>query len=77
MANTIIRAPQRQRFLVIDQRTVEDTGLSWAARGMLAYLLSRPDAPPKAWCLLADSLEHGGGGPLEVDLADRRCKAAP
>ena len=43
MANTIIRAPQRQRFLVIDQRTVEDTGLSWAARGMLAYLLSRPD----------------------------------
>ncbi len=43
MPNTIIRAPQRQRFLVIDQRTVEDTGLSWAARGMLAYLLSRPD----------------------------------
>ena len=43
MANSIIRASQRQRFLVIDQRTVEDTSLSWAARGMLAYLLSRPD----------------------------------
>ena len=41
------------------------------------YLLSRPDAPPKAWCLLADSLEHGGGGAHELDLADRRCKAAP
>jgi len=43
MANTIIRSPQRQQFLIIDQRTVQDTGLSWAARGMLAYLLSRPD----------------------------------
>lgn len=43
MANTIIRAPRRHRFLVIDQRIIDDTRLSWAARGMLAYLLSRPD----------------------------------
>ena len=43
MANTIIRAPRRNRYLVIDQRIVDDTRLSWAARGMLAYLLSRPD----------------------------------
>lgn len=43
MANTIIRAPRRNRYLVLDQRIVDDTRLSWAARGMLAYLLSRPD----------------------------------
>ncbi len=43
MANTIIRAPRRNRYLVIDQRIVDDTRLSWAARGMLVYLLSRPD----------------------------------
>lgn len=43
MANTIIRAPRRNRYLIIDQRIVDDTRLSWAARGMLAYLLSRPD----------------------------------
>ena len=42
MANTIIRAPRRTHFLVIDQRIVDDGRLSWAARGMLAYLLSRP-----------------------------------
>mgnify|MGYP003498229383 FL=1 len=43
MANTIIRAPRRNRYLIIDQRIIDDTRLSWAARGMLAYLLSRPD----------------------------------
>jgi hypothetical protein len=43
VANTIIRAPRRNRYLVLDQRIIDDTRLSWAARGMLAYLLSRPD----------------------------------
>lgn len=43
MAKTIVRAPRRDRFLVIDQCIIDDTRLSWAARGMLAYLLSRPD----------------------------------
>lgn len=43
MANTIIRAPRRNRYLIIDQRIIDDARLSWAARGMLAYLLSRPD----------------------------------
>ena len=30
-------------FLVIDRRSVEDDRLSWAARGVLAYLLAKPD----------------------------------
>ena len=43
MTNTIIRAQRRHRFVIVDQRAVEDSRLSWAARGLLAYLLSRPD----------------------------------
>jgi len=43
MSNTIIRAPRRDRFLIIDQRAIEDERLSWAARGLLGYLLSKPD----------------------------------
>ena len=43
MSNTIIRAPRRHRFVTIDQSAVEDSRLSWAARGLLGYLLSRPD----------------------------------
>ncbi len=43
VGHTIIRARRRQRFLIIDQRAFEDIRLSWAARGLLGYLLSRPD----------------------------------
>ena len=43
MSNTIIRARRRHRFVIIDQTAIEDTRLSWAARGLLGYLLSRPD----------------------------------
>ncbi len=30
-------------FVVIDRRTLEDERLSWAARGVIGYLLSKPD----------------------------------
>jgi len=43
MTQTIRRAPRRRQFVVIEQRAVEDGRLSWAARGLLAHLLSRPD----------------------------------
>ena len=43
IGNTINRARRRYRFLIIGQRAVEDARLSWAARGLLGYLLSRPD----------------------------------
>jgi len=56
MSNTIIRAPRRQRFVVIDQRAVEDNRLSWAARGLLCYLLSRPDD----WKVLVNDLRKRG-----------------
>ena len=41
---TIRRAPDDERgsYTVIDNRTVQDSKLSWEARGMLAFLLSKP-----------------------------------
>jgi hypothetical protein len=56
MSNTIIRARRRHRFVILDQRAVEDTRLSWAARGLLAYLLSRPDD----WRVLINDLRKRG-----------------
>ncbi len=56
MSNTVIRAPRRHRFVVIDQRAVEDNRLSWAARGLLCYLLSRPDD----WKVLVNDLRKRG-----------------
>jgi hypothetical protein len=43
MSTTIIRTQRRAQFVLLSQRAVEDSRLSWAARGLLAYLLSRPD----------------------------------
>ena len=56
MSNTIIRAPRRHRFVVMDQSAVEDDRLSWAARGLLCYLLSRPDD----WKVLVNDLRKRG-----------------
>ena len=56
MSNTIIRAPRRHRFVIMDQRAVEDDRLSWAARGLLCYLLSRPDD----WKVMVNDLRKRG-----------------
>lgn len=56
MTRTIIRAARRHRFTVLNTRANEDTRLSWAARGVLAYLLSRPDD----WRVLATDLQRRG-----------------
>jgi hypothetical protein len=56
MSNTIIRAPRRDRFVIIDQHAIEDGRLSWAARGLLGYLLSRPDD----WKVLVNDLRKRG-----------------
>jgi len=39
----IVRGPRRRGYVIIPNRAVEDSRLSWKARGLLAYLLSRPD----------------------------------
>lgn len=56
MTHTIHRAARRHRFVIVDQAAVEDTRLSWAARGLLAYLLSRPDD----WKVLVNDLKKRG-----------------
>lgn len=40
---SIVRVAERPRYLVMDKTAVEDRRLSWKARGLLAYLLSKPD----------------------------------
>lgn len=54
---TIIRAQHRHRFLIIDLRAVEDARLFWAARGLLSYLISRPD---KLESSRSKDLQHRG-----------------
>src|SRR5438105_6593001 len=40
---TIVRVVKRENpYVTIERATVQDSRLSWAARGMLAYLLSLP-----------------------------------
>jgi len=56
MSHTIIRARRRHRYVIVDQRAVEDSRLSWAARGLLAYLLSRPND----WKVLVNDLKRRG-----------------
>jgi hypothetical protein len=57
VTQTIRRAARRHRFVIVDQAAVEDTRLSWAARGLLAYLLSWPDD----WKVLVNDLKKRGG----------------
>ena len=52
MSTTIIRATHRDRAFIIDQRTIDDDSLSWAALGLLSCLLSRPDG----WTLRVEEL---------------------
>jgi hypothetical protein len=56
MTQTIRRATRRHQYVVVDQRAIEDSRLSWAARGLLAYLLSRPND----WRVLVNDLKKRG-----------------
>ena len=41
---SIIRAPRKEsNFYILDKRISEDKRLSWAARGLLVFLLGKPD----------------------------------
>jgi hypothetical protein len=52
----IVRTPHRDRFVVIDKTALEDSRLSWRARGLLAYLLTKPDN----WRVLVAQLVSAG-----------------
>lgn len=49
---SIIRVAKRDRYSVIANEALEDSRLSWKARGLLAYLLSKPDG----WTVNRDQL---------------------
>lgn len=40
---SIIRAPRKNQFYTLPTAIIEDDRLSWEARGLLVYLLSKPD----------------------------------
>jgi hypothetical protein len=40
---SIVRAARKSNFYVCPSSVIEDRRLSWAARGLLVYLLSKPD----------------------------------
>lgn len=40
---SIVRAARKTQFYVLPTATIEDDRLSWEARGMLVYLLQKPD----------------------------------
>ena len=43
-ANTMIRVDKKHNpFVMLDKRFIDDDNLSWKAKGLLAYLLSKPD----------------------------------
>ena len=56
MNRTILRVVHRERFTIIDNRILENSSLSWAARGVLAYLLSRPDD----WRIIVKDIQRRG-----------------
>lgn len=39
----IVRRPHTSHYVVIDNRVLEDARLSWKSRGILAWLLAKPD----------------------------------
>lgn len=63
----IIRIQKRENpYVQIDRAAIEDNRLSWKARGILAYLLSKPDD----WSIhLFDILNHGIEGRDSVRAA--------
>lgn len=53
----IVRVERRQHWAVLDQRMLRDSRLSFTARGLLAYVLSRPDG----WKVRRSDLASEGG----------------
>jgi len=43
MSTTIIRTARKKQYQIVPQSLIEDIRLTWAARGLLIYLISKPD----------------------------------
>lgn len=53
----ILRNPVRDRYTVVSNKILNDTRLSWDAKGVMAYLLSKPDD----WIVRASEVARTGG----------------
>ena len=68
----IIRASHHeQAYFLMARTTAQDSNLSWAARGMLVYLLSKPDD----WRVNIKDLQQGCGRDKVYNLLDELIKA--
>ena len=52
----IVRTPKTKNYATIDNRVLEDSRLSWKARGIIAHLLSKPDG----WEVMTQQLINAG-----------------
>jgi len=66
-----IRVARRARYTSIDRRTIRDTRLSFRARGVLLWLLDRPDESTTDSDLIA---EHGAEGRDAIRTALRELR---
>lgn len=65
---SIIRAPRPgSNFYMLDKAISEDKSLGWAARGLLIYLLGKPDH----WCVSVQALVNDVAASCEASGRDR------
>ena len=69
----ILRVPKERNFTVLDNRLLTDKALSWEARGLLCYLLSKPDD----WQVrLYDLIRRGPAGEHKIRRTLRELELA-
>jgi hypothetical protein len=69
----ILRVPKEGNFTILDNHLLTDERLSWEARGLLSYLLSKPDD----WQVrLYDLVRRGPAGEHKVTRILRELQAA-
>ena len=55
----VFRIKKESSFVTVDKKLINDKKLSWKAKGLLVYLLSKPDG----WVLfIADVVNHSSNG---------------
>jgi hypothetical protein len=70
---TIIRLEKVARYLVVDNALFSEAQLSWEARGLMGYLLSKPDD----WRVrLYDLVAHGPAGVHKIQRMLRELEDA-
>jgi len=69
---TIVRLAKVDRYFVVDNALFSDDRISWEARGLMGYLLSKPDD----WQVrLHDLIRHGPAGEHKIRRMLRELQA--